>query len=188
MSSLKAADDIQLHRIERNERGGPTTITKSTKAFAFANGGRSGATYVAKQPITSGLLNGETIDFHLIDLAGNRTAPLLSIKEMSRLRMIVDFEEGSICFKSQPNKWFVLPKTPTGLLLLPVTQHTIELNSDLAYNVVDDSLLKSSSVVPVQEAETTEISDVEEDNEEQTNKYAVLNGERTPTEISDGGA
>ena len=75
VSSFKAADDIQLHRIERNELGGPTTITKSTKTLAFANGGRSGATFVAKQPITCGLLSGESIDFHLIDLAGNRAAP-----------------------------------------------------------------------------------------------------------------
>ena len=106
VSSLKAADDIQLHWLERDEPG-VTTTEKSTKTFSFANGGKSSATFIAKQPITSGLLAGQDIDFHLIYIAGNRTAPLLLIKEMTRLKMIIDFAEGSISYKDAlpAHKW-----------------------------------------------------------------------------------
>ena len=46
----------------------------------------------------------------------------------------------------------------------------------------------SSSVAPVEDAKTTEISDVEEDCEDKTSEAAVLNVERLPTEMSDGDA
>ena len=42
------------------------------------------------------------------------------------MKMIIDFADSSVSFKAHPQKWYVLPKTPTRLLLLPVTEKAIE--------------------------------------------------------------
>jgi hypothetical protein len=126
--------------------------------------GTNSATFIAKQPITSGLLAGQVNDFHLIDLAGNRTAPLLSIKEMTRLKMIIDFAEGSVSFKDAlpAHKWYVLPKTPTGLLFLPVTQKVNERHNFHTSFVADISVV-SYVVVHVEEQPSTGDPDDDED-------------------------
>ena len=63
------------------------------------------------QPITSGILKGQEIDFHLIDKAGNETLPLYPISEMRKTRMVVDYEENKVMFKDNPNVWHELPTT-----------------------------------------------------------------------------
>ena len=60
----------------------------------FADGRVDEAQKAIEQPITAGLLSGETVTMHLIDNAGNDTCPLLSINDLRRLRMVVDYEEG----------------------------------------------------------------------------------------------
>ena len=76
------------------------------------------------QPITSGILQGHEIDFHLIDKEGNKTLPLYPISEMRKTRMVVDYEENKVMFKDKPHVWHELPTTggDKGLMLIPLTK------------------------------------------------------------------
>ena len=64
---------------------------------------------VVEQPVTSGLLAGRSLQMHLIDREGNDTSPLLSINDMRRLRMVVDYEDSKIMFKDKPTERHTLP-------------------------------------------------------------------------------
>ena len=101
-SSTIAAEEIQMQRINRSEPGQPT-VSQSDRRFRFADGRVDEAQKVVEQPITSGLLAGKSVTMHLIDKAGNDTCPLLSIHDMRRLRMVVDYEEGKVMFKDHPD-------------------------------------------------------------------------------------
>ena len=71
---------------------------------------------VVEQPIASGLLAGKSINMRLIDKVGNDTCPLLSINDLRRLRMVIDYEEGTVMFKDNPDVWHELPTTKKGLI------------------------------------------------------------------------
>ena len=48
-------------------------------------------------------LGWKTLQMHLIDRDGNDTCPLPSINDLRRLRMVVDYEEGTVLFKDTPD-------------------------------------------------------------------------------------
>ena len=101
-SSTAAAEEIQTQPLNQSEPGLPTVST-SDRQFKFADGRVDEAQKAIQQPITSGLLAGESVTMHLIDEAGNDTCPLLSITELRRLRMVIDYEEGKVMFKDKPD-------------------------------------------------------------------------------------
>ena len=101
-----------MPRLDRKEPGLPT-VSDSDRRFRFANGRVDEAQQLVGQPTTAGLLSGKTVRMHLIDRAGNDTCPLLSIRDMRTLRMVVDYEDGTIMFKDNPNVWRELPITKT---------------------------------------------------------------------------
>ena len=109
-SSTVAAEEIQMQRLNQSEPGQPT-VSQSDRRFRFADGRVDEAQQVVEQPITSGLLAGKSIQMHLIDKAGNDTCPLLSINDLRRLRMVIDYEEGKVMFKDNPDVWHELPTT-----------------------------------------------------------------------------
>ena len=109
-SSTIVAEEIQMQRLNQSEPGLPT-ISTSDRRFRFADGSIDEAQKVVEQPITAGLLTGKSLSMHLIDKAGNDTCPLLSINDLRRLRMVVDYEEGKIMFKYDLDVWHKLPTT-----------------------------------------------------------------------------
>ena len=124
-SSTAAAEEIQMQRLNQSEPGLPT-ISTSDRRFKFADGRVDEAQKAIEQPITAGLLSGESVTMHLIDKAGNDTCPLLSINELRRLRMVIDYEEGKVMFKNNPDVWRTLPTTKKGLMMIPLTKEACE--------------------------------------------------------------
>ena len=114
-----------MQRINQCEPGMPTVST-SDRRFRFADGSIDEAQKVVEQPITAGLLTGKYLSMHLNDKAGNDTCPLLSINDMRRLRMVVDYEEGKLMFKDKPDVWRALPTTKKGLMMIPLTKEACE--------------------------------------------------------------
>ena len=135
--SLSAADDIQAQRLRQGEPLEPT-VTESTKTFRLGDGHAERATVSIHQPVTAGLLKGETLDLHCIDKKGNETLPLFPISEMRRLGMLVDFEENSISLKKSPGISHKMPTTSKGLMLIPLTKEAVEKFQDEA-NLADTS-------------------------------------------------
>ena len=135
--SLSAADDIQQQRLRQGEPHEPT-VSESTKTFRLGDGHAEKASVTIRQPVTAGLLQGQTLDLHCIDKKGNDTLPLFPISEMRRLGMIVDFEQSSISFKSQPGKWHKMPTTSKGLMLIPLTKEAVEKFQEDANAVLPD--------------------------------------------------
>ena len=68
----------------------------------------------------------KTLSMHLIDKEGNDTCPLLSINDLRRLRMVIDYEEGKVMFKDSPDVWHKLPTTNKGLMMIPLTKEACE--------------------------------------------------------------
>ena len=124
-SSTIAAEAIQQQRMDRAEPGEPT-VSESDRRFKFADGRVDEAGKVVEQPVTSGLLAGKTLSMHLIDKEGNDTCPLLSINDLRRLRIVVDYEESKIMFKDSPDVWHKLPTTKKGLMMMPLTKEACE--------------------------------------------------------------
>ena len=124
-SSTIAAEEVQMQRLRQNEPGSPS-LRDSDRCFRFADGGTNEAQKMVEQPITSGLLQGKTINMHLIDRAGNETSPLFSIDDQRRSRMVVDFEENKVMFKDKPDEWHTLPVTRKGLMMIPLTKEACE--------------------------------------------------------------
>ena len=124
-SSTAAAEEIQMQRLNQSEPGLPTVPT-SDRRFKFADGHVDEAQKAIEQPIAAGLLSGESVTMHLIDKAGNDTCPLLSINELRRLRMVIDYEEGKVMFKNNPDVWHTLPTTKKGLMMIPLTKEACE--------------------------------------------------------------
>ena len=63
---------------------------------------------------------------HLIDKAGNDTCPLLSINDLRRLRIVIDYEEGKVMFKDNPDVWHELPTAKKGLMMVPLTKEACD--------------------------------------------------------------
>ena len=112
-SSTASAEEIQLERMRQHEPGEPT-VRDSDRRFKFADGRTDAAQNMVEQPITSGLLQGKTINMHLIDKDGNETSPLYSIDDKRRHRMVVDYEENKVMFKAKPDVWHTLPVIKEG--------------------------------------------------------------------------
>ena len=110
-----------MQRLNQSELGLPT-ISTSDRRFRFADGSIDKAQKVVEQPIAAGLLAGKSFSMYLIDKAGNDTCPLLSINDLRRLRMVVDYEEGHVMFKYNPDVWHKLPTSRKGLMMSPVTK------------------------------------------------------------------
>ena len=89
-SSTAAAEEIQTQRLRQNEPGDPN-VRGSDRCFRFADGRTDEAQTMVEQPITAGLLQGKTINMHLIDRNGNETSPLFSIDDQRRHRVVVDY-------------------------------------------------------------------------------------------------
>ena len=107
-----------MQRINQSEPGLPIVST-SDRRFKFVDGRIDEAQKVVEQPITAGLLSGQSLSMRLIDRVGNGTCPLLSINEPRRLRMVIDYEEGHVMFKDNPEVWHKLPTTKKGLMMIP---------------------------------------------------------------------
>ena len=129
VTSLAAADDIQEQRLRRGEPQAPS-IPSSEKVFKLGDGHSEPASATIHQPVTAGLLKGQTLDLHLIDKKGNDTLPLFPISEMRKRKMVIDYENDSVCFKDHPSKWHKLPTTKKGLLLLPLTEEAVDRFSE----------------------------------------------------------
>ena len=114
-----------MQRLNQSEPGQPT-VSQSDRRFRFADGRVDEAQNVVEQPITSGLLAGKSVNMHLIDKAGNDTCPLLSINDLRRLRMVIDYEEGKVMFKDNPDVWHELPTTKKGLVMIPLTKEACD--------------------------------------------------------------
>ena len=127
VTSLDAVDAVQQQRLSSGEPGQPTLST-SDRRFRFGDGSSDSAGMKVTQPVTSGILKGQKIDFHLIDKPGNETLPLYPISEMRRVRMVVDYEENKVMFKDNPDVWHELPKTggDRGLMIIPLTKEAVE--------------------------------------------------------------
>ena len=87
-SSTAAAEEIQLQRLRQNEPGTPS-VRDSDRRLRFET------QKMVEQPITTGLLQGKTINMYVIDRAGNETSPLFSI-DKRRHRIVVDYEENKV--------------------------------------------------------------------------------------------
>ncbi len=124
-SSTVAAEEIQVQRLRQEEPGSPS-IRSSDRCFRFADGRTNAAQNMIEQPITAGLLEGKTINMHLIDREGNETSPLFSIDDQRRHRMVVDYEENKVMFKDRPDEWHTLPTTKKGLMMIPLTKEACE--------------------------------------------------------------
>ena len=124
-SSTIVGEAIQQQRIDHSEPGEPK-VSESDRRFKFADGRVDEAGKVAEQPVTSGLLAGKTLSMHLIDKEGNDTCPLLSINDLRRLRIVVDYEESKIMFKDSPDVWHNLPTTKNRLMMMPLTKEACE--------------------------------------------------------------
>ena len=120
-SSTVAAEEIQMQRLRQNKPGDPS-VRGSDRCFRFADGHTDEAQKMVEQPITAGLLQGKSINTHLIDRSGNETSPLFSIDDQRRHRMVVDYEENKVMFKDKPNEWYTLPTTKKGLRMIPLTR------------------------------------------------------------------
>ena len=81
---------------------------------------------MVEQPVTAGLLSGQSLSMHLIEKAGNDTCPLLSINDLRRLRIVIDYDEGKVMFKDSPEVWHKLPTTRKGLTMIPLTKEACE--------------------------------------------------------------
>ena len=125
VTSLTAADEIQSQRLKRSEPGIPEVLD-SSKRFRFGDGGSTVVGKYMRQPVIAGILNGQTLDFHIIDKAENDTLPLFPISEMRRQRMVIDLEDNSISFKDKPDLWHKLPTADRGVLLLPITREAVQ--------------------------------------------------------------
>ena len=124
-SSTLAAEEIQLQRLRQNEPGDPKVL-ESDRCFRFADGRTDEAQNMVQQPITAGLLSGRSINMHLIDRQGNETSPLFSIDDQRRHRMVVDYEDNKVMFKDRPDKWYTLPTTKKGLMMIPLTKEACD--------------------------------------------------------------
>ena len=93
---------------------GLPTVSDSDRRFRFVGGRVDEAANAVGQPITVGRLSGKIVKMHLIDKMGNDTCPLLSIHDMRTLRIVVDYEDGTIMFKDNPKVWHKLPTTREG--------------------------------------------------------------------------
>ena len=74
-SSIAAAEQIQVQRVCANEPGLPQ-IVHSDKSFKLADGNNAGTGSKVLQPITAGLLKGQTVELNLADVSSSGTAPL----------------------------------------------------------------------------------------------------------------
>ena len=81
-----------MQRLRQNEPGAPH-VEDSDRCFRFADGRTYEAHKMVEQPITAGLLQGNSIKMHLIDRAGNATSPVFRIYDQRRHRMVVAYEE-----------------------------------------------------------------------------------------------
>ena len=124
-SSIAAAEQIQVQRVCANEPGLPQ-IVDSDKSFKLADGNNAGTGSKVLQPITAGLLKGQTVELNLADVSSTGTAPLYPISELKKNKVIIDYDTNELCFKSQPDVWHPVPTTSKGLMLLPVTQQAVE--------------------------------------------------------------
>merc|ERR1712197_237540 len=114
-----------MQRLNQSEPGFPTVST-SVRRFKFAGARVDEAQKAIEQPIAAGLLSGESVTMRLIDKVGNDACPLLSINELRRLRMVIDYEEGKVMFKNNQDVWHTLPTTKKGLMMIPLTKEACE--------------------------------------------------------------
>ena len=136
VTSLPAADELQRQRLNAREPGQPT-VSPSDRRFRFGDGNSGSSSKKMTQPITAGILQGQKVDFHLIDKQGNETLPLYPITEMRKTRMVVDYESNKVMFKDKPGEWHELPTTggERGLMLIPLTQEAVDRYSPQTYHV-----------------------------------------------------
>ena len=67
---------------------------------------------------------GEQITFQILDQPGNSTAPLLSITDLASLGAVMNLADGTMSIRGRaPRK---MPRTTTGLTLIPVTKAACE--------------------------------------------------------------
>ena len=132
VTSVVAADEIQKSRIAYGEESGSSVQPCKIRGLQFADGGRAKPSFNLQQPITAGLLKGQQMDFQLLDRDNCHIPPLVSVNQMRENQMVVDFEEGKVQFKrTAPGKWYKLPQTAGGLLMIPITAEAAERFGDL---------------------------------------------------------
>ena len=94
--------------------------------FVMADGHHSNPSCNIRQPVTAGIISGETLDLHCMDNPGNKTLPLFPISEMRRLGMIVRYSTSEISFENNPGVWHKMPTSSKGLMLIPLTEEAVE--------------------------------------------------------------
>ena len=138
VTSLPAADELQLQRLNAHEPGMPI-VSPSDRRFRLGNGSAQASANKMTQPITAGILQGQEVDFHLIDAEGNNTLPSYPINELRKNKMVVDYEANRVMFKDKPDVWHDLPTTdpgdPRALMWTPLTQEAVDRYAPQTYHV-----------------------------------------------------
>lgn len=119
IASFEALEEIMNLRQMRFGQDDLVAHAKQ-KRFKFGNGETKMAESFIELPQT---LAGQSVRLgvHTLDAPG---VPLLiSVKTLTRLRAIVDFEDATICFKQMPTeRWLPLKRARNGHLLLDLFQ------------------------------------------------------------------
>ena len=124
VTSLNAADKLQMDRLDYGEPE-VAKVSESGRSFRFGDGSGESTRTKISQPVTTGLLDGEVFDLHVVDKPSNDTPPLIGVDYMSSKRMVVDYHEGAVCFKAEDGtlgRWHKLPRSSKNLLLVPLTE------------------------------------------------------------------
>eukprot|EP00435_Cladocopium_sp_Y103_P064584 s563_g26.t1 len=119
IASFEALEEIMNMRFQRFGQEDLVVHSKQ-KRFKFGNGETKMAESFIELPQT---LGGQSVRLgvHTLDAPG---VPLLiSVKTLTRLRAVVDFEDATICFKPMSSgRWIPLKRARNGHLLLDLTQ------------------------------------------------------------------
>ena len=125
IASLEALEEIMVIR-SRTHGQEQVVVHQREKRFRFGNGTYQNAVSFVEVPQ---VINGHRVPLvvHTLDAPG---IPLLiSVKTLTALKAILDFEHARICFKdAAPDVWIPLKRAPNGHLLLDLTQDWVPMS------------------------------------------------------------
>ena len=125
IASLEALEEIMVIR-SRTHGQEQVVVHQREKRFRFGNGTYQNAVSFVEVPQ---VINGHQVPLgvHALDAPG---IPLLiSVKTLTALKAILDFEHARICFKdAAPDVWIPLKRAPNGHLLLDLTQDWVPMS------------------------------------------------------------
>ena len=145
IASLEALEEIMVLRSKRHGHE-DVTVHQRQKRFRFGNGTYQQAVSFVEVPQ---VISGQKVPLgvHALDAPG---IPLLiSVKTLTKMQAVIDFELARICFKLvAPDLWIPLKRAPNGHLLLDLTKDWVPQKSGescLTCAAADDSVPSASS-------------------------------------------